>query len=66
MKLKYVSGDIIRKQRLVELPLFYATLRADLLYNASKYHSNISNGCGVLLRKQIVDPRPPANMDQGT
>ena len=41
-----------------ELSFLCMTLRIDLFNNPTKYHSNISNGFGVMLRKPIVDARP--------
>ena len=62
MKKTYGSGDITRKQRQAELSLLCMTLHTDLFCNPTKYHSNISNGFGVMLRKQYERK----NMDQGT
>ena len=45
---KYGSGDTTRKRRLTELSFLYATLRIDLRHDPTKYHFNISNGCGVM------------------
>ena len=44
-----MDGDIIRKSGQAELSSLHATLHIDLLYNLTKYHLNISNGCGVML-----------------
>ena len=60
MKKQYGPGDIISKQREAELSFLYIALRVDLCYNPTKYHSNISNGFGVMLRKPTVDARPTA------
>ena len=38
------------------LSFLHAILRTDLFYNPTKYHRNISNGCGVMLRKPVVSP----------
>ena len=61
-EVKIGSGDIIRKQRLAKLSFLYAALRVDLFYNFTKYRKYISNGSGVMLRKRIVDSRPPAGI----
>ena len=57
MKKKYGSGDIIRIRRRTELSLLYATVRIGLFYKPTKYHSNVLNGCGVMLWQPIVDAR---------
>ena len=62
MKKKYGPRDMNRKQRQAELSFMFATLRIDLYYNPVKYHLNVSNGCGVMLRKPIVDARPAADV----
>ena len=56
---KHGSGDIIRPGRQAELSFLYATLSIDLLYNPTKYHSNISNSCSILLRNQLLTPDQP-------
>ena len=55
MKKKYESGDIIRERRQAELPFLCMTLRIDLFYNPTMYHSNILKGFEVGLRKPIVE-----------
>ena len=51
VKQKYGSGDITRKRRQAELSFLCMTLHTDLFYKPTKYHSNIPNGFGVMLRK---------------
>ena len=49
------SGDIIRKKRQAGLSFLYPTICIDLFYNPTKYHTNISNGCGVTAAQPPAD-----------
>ena len=40
------------KTKISKVVILVSTLRTDLFYNPTKYHYNISNDCGVMLRKQ--------------
>ena len=62
LKDKYGSRDINRKWMQVELSFLWLTLRTDLFYNLTMYHSNISNGSRLMLQKPIVDAHPTAGL----